>query len=359
MTTDYETYKATLEASAHNLHGVATRYSPDPGFIIPGWLPADTERLLISGPAKAGKSWLAHELVFSLGTGQPFLGVFDLEYQEHVPVPGDPRAYQTETKYGMRAPETTVYIQQENSMYSMETRHRSILLDRGGEEVLDEDGNPDIVGIDDRNIALVHRLDLNLFNNVHLETLVEKLNVWEARNLVLDSIYRCMPGTLNDESMAKELILRLEHLMKYAKVRIIALHHASTKGDSGGQKFKEAMGSTFFTSAWPDLEWRMHRGKDKVTSVDFIARDHALSEVEVRMVEPGSWIDITANDVSLDDFQAYLDDNHLVPVRRGKGWSFNDATQGEVAAALGTSQSQISRLIGLMLIDTEEVDDVE
>ena len=73
--TDYETYKGVLTAATHNLHQVATRYSPDPGFIIPGWLPADTERLLISGPAKAGKSWLAHELVFSLGTGQSFLGV--------------------------------------------------------------------------------------------------------------------------------------------------------------------------------------------------------------------------------------------------------------------------------------------
>ncbi len=350
-------YRSDLRGSVHNLHAVATQYPPDPGFIIPGWLPAETERLLISGPAKAGKSWLAHELVFSLGTGLPFLGVHQLEYAEHVPDPNDPRVYQTERKLGIRLPEITAYVQQENSLYSMEVRHRSILLDRGGEEVITDDG-PDIIGIDDRLIALLHRVDLDLFNNVHLEALADILLEWKARNLVLDSIYRCMPGTLNDESMAKELILRLEYLMTHAHVRIIALHHASTKGDGGGQKFKEAMGSTFFTSAWPDLEWRIHRGKDKVTSIDFVARDHQLEPQEVRMVAAGSWVGVDSQALTVAGLQEHLDKEGLVVMRRGGGWGFSgNVTQADVAEALNVAQGSISRLLGTMMIGIEKEED--
>ena len=350
---DFKPYAQTADE-------ISERGTPDPGNLVPGWLPADTERLLITGPSKAGKSWLAHELVFSLATGLPFLNLYDLEYTEllHQGMGVHQRVVRT----GVAEPWRTVYVQLENSLISMERRHAAIRVAHGGVAREDE-GH--IEGAASRNwLQVLHtapngdRLrSLNLFDPAESLGLINFLRETHSKILVLDSAWRTLPGTLNDEPTAKRFTAELENIIDASGLKLLVLiHHASTKGDGGRARHRESMGSTFFTSAWHDLNWRVQRGKDGVTTVAFDARDHMMDPREVRMTSEGHWEAV--EELSPIGLRNIAEQQGWLPIiKRGPGWGFEHATHDEVAKFIGSSAATVSRLIRVLAIDLDDEDD--
>lgn len=337
---------------AQTADAISERGTPDPGNLIPGWLPADTERLLITGPSKAGKSWLAHEMVYSLATGEAFLGIYDLEYHEmqHLGM----GVHQRVTRKGVADPWKTVYVQLENSLISMERRHAAIRVSHGGEALEDEQriegaASGDwlkVLHTDERSGERLR--SLNLFDAEESAGLIQYLQEESAQILVLDSAWRTLPSTLNDETTAKYYTGVLEHIIDASGLKLLVLiHHSSTKGEGGGRKHRESMGSTFFTSAWHDLNWRVQRGKDGITTVAFDARDHMLDPQEVRMTEEGVWQEIDElSPAGLANIASQQDWGPIV--KRGPGWGFKNATHAEVAQFIGSSSATVSRLIDVI-----------
>lgn len=160
---------------------------------------------------------------------------------------------QEQVEGGIGQPLRTLYLQTENSAYSMEKRLAYLYRDRGGRLAVDEYWDAHWLDLPEEGyLSVVAKVDFNLHNHVERQAIIEVARSFDI--VVFDSVYRFIPSaSLNDEVVAKQLMNYVEEIQDSAKlVMVIGLHHSSTKGEGGKQKGRESMGSTYFTSAWPD-----------------------------------------------------------------------------------------------------------
>lgn len=285
-----------------SLKTVAERFTPDPGFLIPGLLPTDARYVFITGPSKHQKTWVTHEIVTALGDGTPFLGLYPLSHQRPTEQVDDLGREVFETVEGLGKAQKTLYVQQENSEYSMEIRHRAILEARHGPAHIGYDYDESGARIGDfkraflggnDHIDLLPRMALDLTNLEHAEAVARVCKSRGYENLVLDSTYQLATGNLNETEYANRLVDSVKKIYEFSGTRIFLIHHSSTKGEAGAKKLRESMGSTYFTSAWYDLEIRVWRDPDGVVTLRPIWRDGDLEDRTIRMLEPGIWEEVT------------------------------------------------------------------
>lgn len=330
---------------------LAERWSPEPPVIIPGLLPGDVRLMQVSGPSKNGKSLVTQELVTTLGTGWPFLGLIGPQHERK---DSDGRWH---TVDGLEKPERTLYVQLENSEFSMEKRARNILKREVASDVWerylferpdwrDVEAPPAFRAADNVDVVVLESMDL--FDEDQVAALEEVLIERQYRNLVLDSIYLTVGGSLNDEVVAKRLVRLLKGLNKRTGTRMICIHHASTKGD-GNRRAKESMGSTFFTSAAWDLTWRIDREGQEYT-ITPIARDHDFEPFVAIMKDLAQWESGAASDRATR-LRAWLEENDLEIGPKGGGVGIQGWTVKAIASALGWSTGSVSAAMNEVFLE--------
>lgn len=351
---------AALRSRVENMHALAEEFGNDPGMLIPGLMPNDVRFGMITGPSKAGKTWLAHALVISLGNGLPFLGLFPLSHQvedhsrhDHL---GRPAVVDVE---GVGEPQRTLYVQAENSRWSMESRTRAILRGLGAEFAWDEEeGVPVILGAGAENVDLLLDPGLDITTADGIDALSAVVALGGYRNVVLDSAYNFVPGSLNDDEVAKRAVAGLKEFHRRTECRVLVDHHTSAKG--GPFATGESMGSTFWTSAWFDWELRMTpRAGDRSVLLTPFGRDldETCEPVRVRMVTAGRW-ELVTDEASaaealaaLGALEPWLEERGLRVYRTGQGGlriSGRGNSQEAVAGQLGVSPLALREAMSML-----------
>lgn len=342
---------ADIGRSAIPFGALIRRFSPEPIPRIPGVLPGEevARRIFVTAPSKNLKTWVVYETVYSLGTGEDFLNCIPLvhgEWEQQEDENGDPIMVRVK-KDGAGEPLKTLYLQMENTEYSMEVRGRAIAEGHG------HTISPDDPLEDSDFIMIVPRMELNLLDPIHQEAIIRVAQDFDI--VVMDSTYNMVPRTLNDDEVAKELTRIINRMVDEAGVTIIAIHHSSTKGDGGGQKGRESMGSTFFTSAFWDHEIRLNYDReDRILNFTFVSRDEDYEDLQFRFHEAGIWELVDpereareALDEALGKIRDWLEDdpnNRVYEVGNGAikiGGQFS--SQGDLAAHLGLTHETLKQ----------------
>lgn len=278
---------AEIGGSAIPFGELIRRFSPEPIPRIPGILPGEEQarRIFVTAPSKNLKTWFVYELVYSLGTGENFLTEVELVHGEMRP--GEEEGTMERVMVaGAGNPLRTLYLQMENTEYSMEVRGRAIAEGHGHTiEPYNEDDKPDS---HEDFIMIVPRMELDMLDGIHVEAIIQVARDFDI--VVLDSTYNMVTRTLNDDEVAKGLTRVVNRLVDEAGVTVIAIHHASTKGEGGSRQGRESMGSTFFTSAFWDHEIRLNYDRpDRILNITFVSRDTDFDDLQYRFIEPGLW----------------------------------------------------------------------
>lgn len=329
--------------AAYGMGDLVRRLSPDPLMIIEGLLPADVRLMQISGPSKAGKTMLALELVYTLATGRSFLGLF----------PPVEVGYDYETHERIEPWGPTLYLQLENSAYSMERRAQAIIARETREDYwydfIRSDGDSEhddlTVRLNEANDVFVRmENEFSFDNKENVDRLVDELQ--DYRFLVIDSIYLTVSkGSLNDMVYATGLAKKLKWLARETNTTIIVIHHASEKGEYRGKKARESMGSTFFTAAFWDLTWRVDRDKrNHEFTIELVARDYDFDPVKVQMTELGRWQRAEVVD-KVAQLTAWLEERELEVGPKGSGVGVKGYTFKKIADELGWSTGTVSSIM--------------
>jgi hypothetical protein len=297
-------------------------------------------------------------MVYTLGTGEDFLGLIPLVHGEWQL--GEEEGTMQRVKVeGAGKPMRTLYLQMENTEYSMEVRGR-IIAEAHGHTIEPDDDDADREDF----IMIIPRMEMNLLDPVDAEALIQVAMPFDI--VVMDSTYNMVYRTLNDDEVAKALTRVINRLVSEADVTVIAIHHSSTKGEGGKGKGRESMGSTFFTSAFWDHEIRLNYDRpDRLLHTTFVSRDTDLDDLQFRFIDAGLWelVDPEAEAASqlddvLNDIQDWLDEDPANQVWRMANGALrvggSYGSQEDLAAHLGVTQALLRRGLGRWL-DLQEI----
>jgi hypothetical protein len=205
--------------------------APEHRWLVPGWWPAGAQGL-VAGGAKAFKSTLLSELVVSVASQAPFLGV-------------------SPTFQG-----TVLVVQEENRPEMLAGLQRRVRRSKG----LPDDPLP-IHWANQQGFVLSDRRDQAL-----LRALIERT---EPVLVVLDPLYLMLGDTNEDSNSEMRSILRfLTQLRAESEAALVIVHHYRKPSPMGGPMRAGSMvrGASAF-HAWIEAAWYVQRTSDQDPTV--------------------------------------------------------------------------------------------
>ncbi len=190
----------------------------NPKFIIPGILP-ERGRLLISGAAKIGKSYMALELASALVSGKPFLGTFPI-----------------------RRPSTTFILQAEvagEAYFHYRLKQLAPALN----------GNSNCLFIE-------NKLDFRLDNKSDVSRFIDMILGCKPDVTIIDPLYAINTGSFTDPGAVAENLRIINYVGEKTNTAIVLVHHMrkpklDQKGNAVKQDFNDVMGSHLYVG-WGD-----------------------------------------------------------------------------------------------------------
>lgn len=200
---------------------------------------------MIVGAPKLGKTWLAHDLMLSIATGQPFLDHFEVHLQGPV-----------------------VYISKEDPDPLLHDRFAKVLAAKGEGGFVSRDGHS--ITFPPANPLPVY-LDLDrdfMFNDAgHIKELMEWLHVIKAQYghialIIFDPVLKMIPADV-DVNNATEVNLAIfqpaERIQQETGSSVLLVHHRS----KGGSEGKASYGSIAFHAFSAGTQYLMGDEPDK------------------------------------------------------------------------------------------------
>lgn len=186
--------------------------------------------VVLSGPEKAGKSWLAMALAMAVATGTPFAG-----------------------RCEVLDPGLVLYLDAENG--GPEFARRIARIARG-------------MGIDPResihNIRHLYTRGHKLArgaNDSFLDKLLKVADHEKPRLIVADSLYRLFDGSMNDAGDMVEAMQVLSELRRLTNAPCIALHHLNKQGGFLGSRALPAAADLFIEGSDDEEPWFASKGR--------------------------------------------------------------------------------------------------
>ena len=326
--------------------------------LIPGWLNDDDRKVLLTGKAKSRKSWLAIELALSLASGRPFLDLYPLQkrYYSGAHLPNGSSIFEDRPDDYQGSFQQVLYIQAENSDYETYARTERIVRRDGFTEPSLAANNLEWSTHKYPGLGNLHyNIGPFVLSDDGVAELIETIRDEKYQTVVLDSLYNVWPPGVNDERSANELIAHLNRIIGETGCRLVVVHHASAKGEGGRYRNREAMGSTYFSSAWHERELSVdlaseqeHRLTVKVRGRSAESRTVHLQQIFSSDPEQLDWRE-TSDPASEKATQhagtlsMFLETNSVEPDFSGKNIRLPDGwTQKGIAEALNWSQQEVS-----------------
>lgn len=311
--TDQTTRTDDLILVVDSFAQVLSRHTQSPGWIIPGfWMKGSHG--IVAGEPKSFKTTLIMDLMFSMASLTPFLGVHKVEH-------GGP----------------TIFIQNENADWIIRDKLQKLQISRGTA------GKTKIRGSSlhiewSRNIPMhfVNQQGFTLDDAAYKEALEELIDRMRPAMIVLDPLYLMFSGDVNS---AKELAPVLQWALRVRNEYncAISLVHHYNKGGEGKRAGQRMLGSTTL-HGWIESAWYIQAGEveDRVAhiSMEREFRGAGLHPKKDLSLEMGEFGDMKY--IIREEEDTHHDDDVILVLEQ----TTKPMSQNAIAQALGISRRQ-------------------
>jgi len=177
------------------------------------------DAVLFVGNAKAGKSLMIQQMIFSLTSGKPFISDFAVHREYRV-----------------------LYVMLEGDVSEMQSRYKRMV---------------GAIPFKQENFYIFNSEPQYLANMDERNMFIDKIKDVNPEIIIIDPIYMaCLGGSLSDDDVVRDFLASLRLIKMRFNCTLIAIHHTHKEhrtkdGDVIDDGDSAAFGSVFF-QAWPD-----------------------------------------------------------------------------------------------------------
>jgi hypothetical protein len=311
--TKQETRTESLILTVDSYSDVLSRETQSPGWIVPGfWMKGSHG--IIAGEPKSFKTTLILDLMFSVASCTPFLGV-----------------------HGVQHSGPTLFVQNENADWIIRDKLQKLMVSRGTAGRTRVNGKQvEVNWSRDLPMHFINQQGFTLDDAAYKEALEELIDRMRPAMVVLDPLYLMFSGDVNS---AKDLAPVLQWALRIRNEYgcALALVHHYNKGGEGKRAGQRMLGSTTL-HGWIESAWYIQAGE----STDSVA--HVSMEREFRGAGLHPKRDLSIEMGDFGDMKYIIteteDEHHSDDVLLLLEQSTQPLSQSAVSQALGISRRQ-------------------
>ncbi len=200
---------------------------------IQDWLPMHTCAFVVAPPG-SWKTWITIDLMLSIATGRPFLGIYPVKHT--CPI---------------------IYVQQEDDHTNLAKRFAKIMNIGPVETVGEKHWRVPMPPYMDPPIYPHVERELTMKNPASIARLEKEIRRRKAGLVVMDPLYSMLEMQDYGATSARELLV-FKSMRDVLDCSFMIVHHARKGEDNGGRLRDSAWGSVFL-NAWIETGWQMRQ----------------------------------------------------------------------------------------------------